>query len=433
LLIKKIELGLFDHPYVDEGRVSEIFDDPVNQFLAREIARQSLVLLKNDGLLPLKKDISSLAVIGPNADSSRCFHSGYSYVSMNELLNHNAIPGTEYEHPDPALWPDLVNRIPSLLASLKTAMPDLRLAYARGCEHKGQELDIAGAVAAAQQAGAVLLVLGDISGLTPPCTTGETRDVADLRLPGLQQELAEAVLAVGKPTVVILISGRPYLLNSLTEGANAILQAWIPGQEGAAAIVEALFGDTNPAGRLPLTFPRATGQVPIYYNQKPSGGKSNWYIDYVDTAISPLYPFGHGLSYTRFDYHDFSLSRKSATAGDTLEVRVTITNTGPVSGDEVVQLYIRDEFARYPRPVKELKGFARLSLEPWESKRVVFKLPVNLLAYYDRNQRLIVEPGTVQVMVGSSSEDIHYCDRFEIVGDVEVIQDRIFVCPVVVV
>ena len=177
-----------------------------------------------------------------------------------------------------------------------------------------------------------MLVLGDRPGLTPTCTVGETRDSAELILPGVQERLAAAILALGKPVIVVLVTGRPYAISGIAEKADAILEAWLPGEEGGAAIVETLLGENNPGGKLPLTFPRHVGQVPIYYNHKPSAGRSNWWVNYVSVDASPLYPFGHGLSYTSFGYSDFALARTEVAAGEALDISVKITNTGSWPG-----------------------------------------------------------------------------------------------------
>jgi beta-glucosidase len=217
----------------------------------------------------------------------------------------------------------------------------------------------------------------------------------------------------------------------LNEHVPAILEAWLPGEEGAAAIAEALFGGTNPGGKLPITVPRSVGQVPVYYNHKPSGGRSYWYVDYVDSPVAPLYPFGHGLSYTTFAYTNLQISPKTAISGESVEISLSIANIGEVAGDEVVQLYICDEYASLPRPVKELKGFYRLTLTPGESRRLTFQLPVDLLAFYDEHLKLVVEAGKIGVFIGSSSEDIRLTGEFEITGTGKIpVQERVFICPV---
>lgn len=432
-LRKKLELGLFDNPYVDEGRVLEVFETPENRALAREIARQSMVLLKNDGTLPLNKTIRTLAVIGPNADDRRSQLGDYSYAATVELLMLQSPEDSCFARCDPATLGQHDVQITTILEGIKAAVsPETQVLYAKGCDNL--DTDISGfdeAIRIAQHGDAVILVLGDRSGLTPDCTTGETRDSADLLLPGVQEELARAVIATGKPVVVVLVNGRPFAMPWLAEHANAILEAWLPGEEGGGAVADLLFGDANPGGKLPVTFPRSVGQVPIFYNYKPSGMRSHWYVDYVAEKVTPLYPFGHGLSYTSFEYSDLSISREQATGGESVDVSLTVTNTGPVAGDEVVQLYVRDEFASTPRPVKELKGYTRVTLQPGESKTVTFHLPVDQLAFYDNNRSLVVEPGRILVMLGSSSDDIRLNGEFEITGAATMpVKERVFACPV---
>jgi beta-glucosidase len=435
-LQKKFELGLFENPFVDEGHVVEVFETPAQRSLAREIARKSMVLLKNDGLLPLSKDIRTLAVIGPNADDSRSLLGDYSYAAVFELFSTvNKPKSSTFDNVDPVYFEKNSVRVPSVLSAMCVNQPGTRILYARGCDHSGD--DTSGfdeAVKLARQADAVVLVLGDRSGLTPDCTMGETRDSADLLLAGVQEQLAEAVFATGKPTVVVLVTGRPYAINMLAEKATAILAAGIPGEEGGAAISETLFGQNNPGGRLSMSYPRHVGQLPLFYNQKPSGGKSNWYWDYTTVESSPLYAFGHGLSYTRFAYSQFKLSATQVKAGDVLDIHVTVANTGSMAGDEVVQLYICDEYGCIPRPVKELKGFTRIPLRPGESRRVTFHLPVDMLAFYDEDLQLMVERGTFKVMVGASSADIRCEGMFEVTGEKKsLVKERLFACPVEVV
>ncbi len=427
----KLELGLFEHPYVDEGRAQEIFSRPQDRALAREIARQSMVLLKNDGCLPLKKTLECIAVIGPNADDTRNQLPDYSYQAMMELLKSRARPGSPFAAVDPPALQS--RRITTVLEGIRGMVSDqTEVLFARGCAVLGD--DTSGfneAVALARSAEAVVLVLGDRSGLTLECSTGETRDKAELRLPGVQEELAQAVIAAGKPVVVVLINGRPYAIPWLAGHASAILEAWLPGEEGGAAIAEILFGEANPGGKLPITFPRSAGQLPIFYNAKPSGMGSFWYGDYVDEKAGPLYPFGHGLSYTRFEYSDLIISKPQASAGETVDVSLAVTNTGDMAGDEVVQLYIRDEYASVPRPVKELKGFTRVSLQPGQTRRVTFHLPVNQMAFYDPCLELVLEAGRIQVMVGSSSQDVRLNGEFEISGEEKTpVEQRIYFCPV---
>jgi len=431
-LQKKVEMGLLDNPFVDEGAVMEVFDTPDQRALARELAAQSMVLLKNNGLLPLKKGIATLAVIGPTADNPRSQLGDYTYAAGVEYLAYMVKNAAGYDMDLSAVLQQQPHVV-SLLEGIRAAVSaDTTIIHARGCDVISYDRSgFEEAVQAARAADAVVLALGDCSGLMPACSTGETRDVSDLSLPGVQQQLAEAVLATGKPVVAVLINGRPYAVGALAGQADAVLEAWLPGEEGGNAVADVLFGLVNPGGKLPITFPRSAGQTTIFYNHKPSGMKSNWYLDYVNEPVTPLYPFGHGLSYTRFEYSDLTISREAAGAGEVVDVSLKVTNTGELAGDEVIQLYIRDEYASLPRPVKELKGFVRASLAPGQSRTVVFHLPVDQLAFYDNDFNLILEPGTIKVMVGSSSSDIRLQGGFMISGDKNwAVQQRVFVCPV---
>jgi beta-glucosidase len=352
---------------------------------------------------------------------------------MSEHLQWMAPEDSVFVHLDPGLFTQYDVKITTVLDGIKaTVSPQTEVLYTEGCNNLGNSSSgFDEAVDIAKQADAVVLVLGDRSGLTLDCTTGETRDSADLKLPGRQEDLAKAILATGRPVAIILVTGRPYAFAALAERANAILEAWLPGEEGGSAIADILFGDVNPGGKLPITFPRSVGQVPIYYNAKPSGGKSYWHIDYVSEKATPLYPFGHGLSYTSFEYRDLLIGRNQVTVGESVDISLAVKNVGKVAGDEVVQLYIRNEFASTPRPVKELKGYRRVRLKPGETVQITFHLPVNQLAFYDVNLNLSIEAGKIYVMVGSSSDDIRLNGEFEIVGEKSMaVKERVFVCPV---
>ena len=432
-LQKKFELGLFEDPYVNEGEVLAVFETPENRALAYQIACQSMVLLKNDGVLPLKKSISKIVVIGPNANSSRNMMGDYSYAALAELMN--------VDPPKDSAFCDLTAetletpsvKMPTVLDSIERAVfASTTVTYAKGCDTNSHDKSgFVEAVKIAQAANVVIMVMGDRSGLAPACTTGEFRDSADLRLPGVQEELVKTILETGKPVVLVLINGRPAAIPALVEKTNAILEAWIPGEEGGNAVAGVLFGDVNPGGKLPISIPRSVGQVPIFYNYKPSGMRSNIYGDYVSEKVTPLFPFGHGLSYTDFTYSNLVISNSKAKINETVEISMTLTNTGKIPGNEVVQLYIRDEYASFPRPVKELKGFTRVALQPGESRTVIFHLPVNQMAFYAEDLRLILETGKIFIMIGSSSEDIRLNGKFEITGAEKTeVKDRVLVCPV---
>jgi beta-glucosidase len=411
----KLELGLFDHPYVDEGRVLEIFDTPEQRALARQIARESIVLLKNDGMLPLGKKVETLAVIGVNAADRRSQLGDYSYPAAYELLSQQPPAGSTFGRGDGTALAEHAVKGVTLLDGLLELLPSaVRLLYAPGWGEDGKEGGAEAALSIAGQADAVLLVLGERSGLVPQCTTGETRDSADLNLPPEQIALARRVLACGKPVAAVLINGRPLALPWLAEQADALLEAWLPGEEGGMALAEVVLGRANPGGKLPISIPRHVGQLPLFYNHKPSGLKSNWYVDYVSESTAPLFPFGHGLSYTSFAYHDLCIAQNELHPGEVNEISLVVENSGQIAGDEVVQLYLRQKFTSLPRPVQELKGFVRLNLQPGEQRRVRFRLPAELLAFYNRDLQLVLEAGLVEVMIGSSSTDIRLTGSFQL-------------------
>jgi len=434
VLQSKFDLGLFEQPYVDEAAVPEVLETPKQRTLALEIARRSMVLLKNEGgLLPLVGS-GTIAVIGPNADRPRHLLADYSYPSMLELMRLAPMPhmASIGDVDEDRLFANSV-AIPSVLEGLRAqADSSQTILYAPGCSVADQDRSgFDEAVQLAGRADVVVLVLGDKSGLVPDCTSGETRDRAELGLPGVQEELVRAVVAVGKPVVAVLVNGRPLAIPWLVEHVPAILEAWLPGEEGAMAIAEVLFGRANPGGRLPITVPRSVGQVPLYYSHKPSGGRSHWYGDYVELPSSPLYPFGHGLSYTSFEYSDIRIAPGAAASGKQIAISLKLANTGGVAGDEVVQLYAGQEYASLPRPVKELKGFRRVSLDSGESCELTFHLPVDAMAFHDESLELVVERGRVRVFLGSSSEDIRLEGQFTIAGAVKTaVQNRVFACPV---
>ena len=422
LLTQKFELGLFENRFVDPAIVT--FDTPPERALARTIAEKSIILLKNEAeTLPLSKDLRKIAVIGPQADSTRHLVGDYAYVCHIESLMADRVgsPGGDaMPIPDEMEIDDAFVEINTILHALQAKVsPTTELLYAPGCEVLGDDRSgFEAAIAAAQEAEVALVMLGGKSGLTIDCTCGEARDRADLNLSGVQQALLEDVAATGTPVVLVLINGRPLSIEWAAEQLPAIVEAWLPGEAGAEAVADVLFGDVNPGGKLPITVPRHVGQVPTYYNHKPSGGKSHWKTTYVELSNKPLWPFGFGLSYTRFELSDLQLDRGEAAPGESVDVSFTLANRGDREGDEVVQLYIRDQVASVTRPLKELKGFTRVSLAAGESRRVTFTLFVNQLAFYNPNMKYVVEPGTIEIMIGTSSEEIHLRETFEIVGGV---------------
>jgi len=401
----KYELGLFDDPYRHSSEARERALTLSSAFVAesREMARRSIVLLKNaGGTLPLRTSLGTLAVIGPLADDAR-----------SALGNWAALGRAE----------DAV----TILAGIRQAVsPQTRVVYARGAPVDSADTSgFAEAVRAAREADAIVLVIGEDQDMS-----AESRNRASLDLPGVQLQLAQAVVATGKPVVAVLANGRPLSVPWLEANVPAILETWYLGVQMGPAVADVLFGEVNPGGKLPISFPRTVGQVPVYYNHKNTGrppvGEERYTSKYIDVPWTPLYPFGHGLSYTTFSYDAPTLSASELAMGDSLVVRVTVTNTGSRAGDEVVQLYLRDDAASVTRPVKMLRGFQRLAFQPGERRTVTFTLRPRDLAFYDVSMRHVVEPGTFTVYVGGSSEQVRAA-RFRVTGVTTVVPDRGFV------
>ncbi|WP_296942987.1 beta-glucosidase BglX [uncultured Massilia sp.] len=387
VLTKKFEMGLFDDPYrfSDAARERAVLADPSHARIARDVARKSLVLLKNEGqALPFAKDVGSLAVIGPLADARRDLEGGWIVQS------------------DP-------QRVVSILDGIRGQVaPGMRLVVAKGCDVACTDTSgFAEAVAAAGRADAVLLVVGESWDMS-----GEAKSRADLGLPGRQAALFDALAATGKPVVVVILAGRPLVFNGVADRAAAILYAWFPGAQGGNAVADVLFGDYNPSGKLPMTFPRSVGQVPISYQQyrtgRPVVNAANvvYRSAYIDSPNTPRYAFGHGLSYTTFAYSDLVLSEPVMGQGDKVEVSFTLANTGRRAGEEVAQLYIRDRVSSIVRPLMELKGFRKLKLEPGERRTVRFVIDRDTLAFTDGKLRRVAEPGEFDLMIGSASDAI---------------------------
>ncbi|MDF2733318.1 MAG: beta-glucosidase, partial [Desertimonas sp.] len=420
VLTTKFELGLFERPFVEPDGVAAVTATTEHRRLAADIARKSLVLLRNDGILPLAPAVRSVAVIGPNADQARHLVGDYTYPvhveSLKELLrsgrNVFAIPLDD----EASLEPVTVNARSVLDAIDERLDQDVR--FAEGCDVNSPSRDgFAEAVELAADCDVAVLVVGDKAGLTDDCTSGESRDVSSLDLPGVQEELVRAVLDTGTPVVLVLVAGRPIGSADLHERCAAVLMAWLPGEEGAGAVADVLVGVANPGGKLPITYPRSSGQIPTYYGHKLSGGRSHWKGDYVDSPAAPLYPFGHGSSYTTFMLSDAVTADRDVSWNGVITTSVTVTNTGDRDGDEVVQLYVRDPAASVTRPVLELKGFVRVGLAAGDSRRVTFGTPVGQLGFHDRDLAYVVEPGTIDVFVGTSCVDLVEAGTVTVVAD----------------
>ena len=428
ILEMKFELGLFENPYVDIHNVMALFDNSEQRQLARKIAEKSLVLLKNDNnLLPLNlADQKSIAVIGPNAADIRNMLGDYSYAAHIELLiDLNGQGLTETPLPDASELELAYVPIKTCVEALQEAAPESMIHYAKGCGVLDESKEgFTEAIQLAEQTDLCILVMGDKSGLAKSCSTGEFRDRSSLTLPGVQEDLVKAIVATGKPVVLVFINRRPVSSPWIVENVPAILEAWLPGEEGASAIADALSGNINPGGKVPLTILRNVGQVPLFYNHKPSGARSFLYGPYVDASNEPLFPFGFGLSYTNFKISDLTTDKNELQAGEYLNVTVAITNTGQKEGDEVIQLYTRHHEAGVTRPVKELRGFKRITLKPDETKTVEFTLYANQLGYLDKSMRFVLEPGKLELMLGNSSENIALRKHIRITGEVTELADK---------
>ncbi len=384
LLSLKFQLGLFENPYVDPEKAKIIVNSKEHSELALKAEREGIVLLKNENkLLPLKKDIKNIAVIGPDADAA-----------IDQLGDYH-----------PQFVPQDVVTVLEGIRSKVSAKS--RVTYVKGCEVTGDKLnEISKAKAAAKGADIAVVVIGEAGYIT----NGEGRDVASLDLTGHQEELLKAVYSTGTPTVVVLINGRPLSIRWASENIPAIVEAWMCGEQGGNAIADVLFGDYNPSGKLPISIPRTVGQYPFYYNHSATkeGAK------YIDMPSTPLYEFGFGLSYTTFEYSNLKITPDKINDEGTVEISLDVKNSGSVKGDEVVQLYINDVVSSTSRPVIELKGYEKVSLDPGQTKTVKMKLTPEELALFDRDMNVVVEPGIFEVMVGSSSADIRLKGQLEV-------------------
>lgn len=399
----KFRMGLFENPYVSPDIAKKVVNCKEHRMIAREIAREGTVLLKNDGILPLNTSLKKVAVIGPNAD-----------MMYNYLGDYTA--------------PQERNKIVTILDAIRTKLPNAEIEYVKGCAVRDTtQSDIKAAVLAASRADVVILavggssardfktkyidtgaaiVSGDDNSLLSDMECGEGFDRATLNLLGDQEKLITALALTGKPIVIVYIAGRPLNMNLANEKSSALLAAWYPGEQGGNGIVDVLFGDYNPSGRLPISIPRNEGQIPVHYSQ----GKLR---DYMDSPGTPLYAFGFGLSYTKFSYSNLRLEE-----GDGMDIMqkitCTVTNSGNRDGDEVVQLYLNDVISSVVVPPIRLKGFEKIFLRKGESKDVTFVLRANDLSIFDKNMNYVVEPGTFRIMIGGQSENFPLEGSFEI-------------------
>lgn len=381
VLRTKMRMGLFEQPAIDPKRTEAGFPSPETRRAAREVARETLVLLQNrNDVLPVRAGTRSIAVIGPLADAP------------HDQMGPHAARG----HKE-----DSVTILQGIRQRAQAS--GITVSHAPACDLMCRSTDqLPAAIEAAKNADLVIAVFGE-----PQELSGEAASRVDLALNGKQMEILEALAATGKPVALVLMGGRPQVLGTIAESIPSILMAWYPGTEGGNAVADVLFGDVSPSGKLPLTWPRSTGQLPMYYNRLPTGRptleNNRFTLQYIDQAVTPLYPFGWGLSYTQFAYADATIAQNRLEAGQVLDVSVNVTNKGSRPGQEVVQLYTRDPVASRSRPLRELKAFEKIALNPGETKRVSLRVPVEALGFHLDDGTYLVEAGAIQVFVGGSS------------------------------
>lgn len=393
ILTKKFEMGLFDDPYrySNAEREKSVLNKPEFVAAARDMAEKSIVLLKNQGqVLPLSKDLKSIALIGPLVKAKKELKGFWSLDIGDE------------------------SKIVSLYEGMQQAAGKSQLLYAKGCDIT--DTSRAGfdeAYKTAMQADVVVMAVGE-----RPDMTGEAKSKANIHIPGVQEELIQKIMSTGKPVVVLLMAGRPMVFNWTADHVPAILYTWWLGNEGGNAMADVLYGKYNPSGKLPITFPRTEGQIPIYYNHYNTGrppqndNDVNYTSAYIDLPNSPKFAFGYGLSYTTFKYSNLNLNRKSLHNNETVTVSFDLTNTGKYAGEEVAQLYLRQLVSQPVRPIKELKGFQKVMLQPGETKKLTFTIDKEKLSFYNEQLQWITEPGEFKVMIGSASDDIRLEDGF---------------------
>lgn len=404
ILRAKFTIGLFEHPFSDFTNLKSEMHTPDAIQLALDLARESIILLKNENqLLPFKDNIKSIAVIGPNADKVQ--FGDYTWTNDNKygvtpLQGIRAIAGNK-----------------------------IKLNYAKGCDTYSQKKDgFAEAVEAVLKSDVAVLFVGSSSASPgypqPNATSGEGFDLSDLKLPGVQEELIKALKETGKPIVVVLVSGKPFAIPWVKENIPSVIQQWYPGEQGGNAIAEVLFGKTNPSGKLNVSFPQSVGHLPVFYNYYPSdkgyykkrGSIDSPGKDYVFSSPDPVWAFGTGLSYTTFEYEKLSISKESFNSNETCHIEVTVKNTGAVDGKEVVQLYVDDKVSSVATPVHELKRFEKVFIKAGESVKVKFDLPMSELALYNVDMKRVVEPGQFELQVGTASNQIKLVKTIRVTG-----------------
>lgn len=449
VLTTKFRMGLFEHPFaLEDEALAACFDKDADHALSLRSARESMVLLKNNGILPLKNGIRKIALIGPHADSPRKFFGGYTLVCMAEstLAVANSIagvsgsvqadphsirtvPGTHVQSDEGPEFDEILQRqkpgCVSLFSELRRRLPDAEIICVQGYPVAGaDESGFSEAMKAAEEADLVILTLGGKHGTCSMATMGEGVDASSINLPLCQERFIREAAKLGKPMIGVHLDGRPISSDAADEFLNAILEAWSPAECGAEAITDVLLGAYNPGGKLPVTVAYHAGQIPVYYNHPNDSawhqGGSIGFADYVDCPHRPRYPFGHGISYTKFDYSELEISSDQVSPDEIITISANIQNTGSSAGDEIVQLYISDQYASRTRPVQELAGFARIHLNPGEQKKVCFMLHPSQIAFLDQEMHWKIEKGAFEIRIGSSSEDTRLTGIFRVTEDAQV-------------
>lgn len=443
-LTAKFRMGLFEQPFaLSDEDFDKVFNQPHDTEVTLRVARESLILLKNDGVLPLRKGLKKIALIGPHAAWANHYFGGYTHLTMAEGMRAakssmagvmgnaqqkeiNYIPGTIVEFSETEKFGDVLKYVKpgcqTILEKLREDLPETEIVYAHGYHVAGSdESGFAEALEACKDADLILLTLGGKHGTSSIATMGEGIDATNINLPAAQDRFIEEAAKLGIPMVGIHIDGRPISSDIADEKLSAILECFSPAECTAKVVSEVLRGETNPSGKMPITTARNAGQVPVYYNHLPG---SEWhqspsigFQNYVDCPHEPRYRFGHGLSYTTFEYSDLVIGSETVDPSGSVTIACTVKNTGAVKGCETVQLYLNDPYASMTRPVQELQGFKRVDLEPGEAKTVTFTLYPSQMAFLTQDMKWKIEKGQVNVMVGSSSADIRLTGSYRIAED----------------
>lgn len=443
VLIAKFQMGLFEHPFALQGEeLKQAVCKKEDRAVSLRSARESLVLLKNQGVLPLKKEVKKIALIGPHGNCARKFFGGYTHLCMMEstfaaansiagvsgVIQRNpedirTIPGTQIQSDETEEFDAILRRqkpgCKSLLEELQERLTETEVVYAYGYPIAGADTShFKEGLLAASDADVVILTLGGKHGTCSMASMGEGVDAGNINLPPCQDAFIRKAAELGKPLVGVHFDGRPISSDTADEYLDAILEAWNPAETGAQAVTDVLLGAYNPGGKLSVSVAYHAGQIPVYYNH-PNGsawhqGESIGFTNYVDLPHTPRYYFGHGLSYTEFQYGGIEISPSETWADETVKISFYVENTGGCAGDEVVQLYLSDRYASMTRPVRELAGFKRIALNPGERKRVTFEVHASQTAFLDRDMRWKIEKGVIDVEIGSSSEDIRLSGKYTI-------------------